>query len=68
VLRQRLTFLNVEVIYRCQGHSAAGACPAPASIGAMYLEACVEDRFFDLGARQPGRARVLVVSYAPGRR
>jgi hypothetical protein len=53
VLRQRLTFLNVEVIYRCQGHSAAGACPAPASIGAMYLEACVEDRFFDLLRRRP---------------
>ena len=27
VLRQRLTFFNVEVIYRCQGHSAAGRVP-----------------------------------------
>jgi hypothetical protein len=42
----------VEVIYRCQGHSAAGACPAPASIGAMYLEPYIEERVFDILRRR----------------
>ena len=42
----------VEVIYRCQGHSAAGACPAPASIGALYLEPYVEERVFDILRRR----------------
>ena len=42
----------VEVIYRCQGHSAAGACPAPASIGALYLEPFIEERVFDILRRR----------------
>jgi DNA invertase Pin-like site-specific DNA recombinase len=42
----------LEVIYRCQGHSAAGACPAPASIGALYLEPYVEQCVFDILRRR----------------
>ena len=43
---------TVEVTYRCQGHSAAGACPAPASIAALYLEPYIEERVFDLLRRR----------------
>jgi DNA invertase Pin-like site-specific DNA recombinase len=42
----------LEVIYRCRGHSAAGACPGPASIAALYLEPHVEERVFDLLRRR----------------
>ena len=42
----------VEVIYRCQGHSAAGPCPAPASIGALYLEPYIEECVFDILRRR----------------
>jgi DNA invertase Pin-like site-specific DNA recombinase len=42
----------VEVIYRCQGHSAAGECPAPASIGALYLEPYIEECVFDILRRR----------------
>jgi DNA invertase Pin-like site-specific DNA recombinase len=38
--------------YICQRHSAAGRCPAPALIGATYLEAYVEECFFELVRRR----------------
>jgi hypothetical protein len=43
---------TVEVIYRCQGHSAAGPCRAPASIGAVYLKPYIEECVFDLLRRR----------------
>jgi DNA invertase Pin-like site-specific DNA recombinase len=41
-----------EIVYVCNRHSAAGRCPAPASIGAAYLEAYVEECVFDLLRRR----------------
>jgi recombinase/recombinase-like zinc beta ribbon protein len=51
--------LLAQVCYRCNAHSAAGRCPAPASIDVGYLEAYVEERVFDLLRRRrraPARA------------
>jgi DNA invertase Pin-like site-specific DNA recombinase len=42
----------LELIYRCSRRSAAGRCPAPASIGATYLEAYVEECVFELLRRR----------------
>jgi DNA invertase Pin-like site-specific DNA recombinase len=42
----------LEPVYRCSRHSAAGRCPAPASIEAMYLEAYVEECVFELLRRR----------------
>jgi site-specific DNA recombinase len=41
-----------EIIYACARHSASGRCPAPASIAAPYLEAYIEECFFELLARR----------------
>ena len=41
-----------DVIYICHGHSASGPCPAPASISAPYLDAYIEECFFELLARR----------------
>jgi DNA invertase Pin-like site-specific DNA recombinase len=43
---------GLEVVYRCTGHSAAGRCPAPASIDAVYLEPYVEECVFDILRRR----------------
>jgi DNA invertase Pin-like site-specific DNA recombinase len=41
-----------EVFYRCNRHSAAGRCPAPAAITALYLDAYVEEHMFALLRRR----------------
>ena len=41
-----------EVFYRCNRHSAAGRCPAPAAITALYLDAYVEEHVFALLRRR----------------
>jgi DNA invertase Pin-like site-specific DNA recombinase len=41
-----------DVVYGCPRHSASGRCPAPASIDAAYLEAYIEECFFELLARR----------------
>jgi len=38
--------------YVCPRHGAAGACPAPASIGALYLEPYIEECTFELLRRR----------------
>jgi DNA invertase Pin-like site-specific DNA recombinase len=47
-----------ETVYRCDGHSAAGRCAAPASICAAYLEPYVEECVFDLLRRRRAQPAV----------
>lgn len=55
-----------EVFYRCNRHSAAGRCPAPAAITALYLDAYVEEHTFALLRRRRNAPAIALTDAEQG--